>query len=778
MRNEIFTMGIVGLLIITIFSGCIVLKKEDASEAAKERKQLTQFVNPFIGTSHFRGGHTSPGAGVPFGMTQWTPETQEYGPYDGFPPVPYYYLNSTISGFRGSHYPSGAWMGEYGSITIMPTTGDLKTSSKERSSAFSHKNERAWPGYYSVFLDDYKMGVELTATMHAGFLRFTPLGNGNLNVIIDTREKGGYVEIIPDRMEIIGYSRENGRSIIPRNFAGYFVAEFDKPFSSYGTWSDGEIRPESDKEKEGHAGAFVRFVGKPGETIQMKVGTSFIGVEQARRNLEEIPDWDFNATKGGAKDMWNEELNKIRISGGTEEQKMIFYTALYHCLLLPRVFSEDGHHYSPFDGKVHEGVYYEDFPLWDTYRAEHPLLVLIEPERSEDMIKALIQMYEEFGWIPKWPNPGYSNVMIGTHADSVITDAWVKGIRGFDVEKAYAAMYKNAMVAPSGDQAPGYCDTLLPPGEYEARGGLSYYKKLGYVPVDRVKEATSRTLEFAYNDYCLAQVAKALGKNEDHKLFARRAMYYKNVFDSHAGFVRGKNSNGAWVKPFEPTEWYDYITEGTPWHYTWYVPQDVQGLIDLMGGRDVFAQKLDTFFEKGSKEGAPNFGKNAYYWHGNEPSQHIAYLYDYAGEPWKTQRWVTEIMERSYGTGPDGLCGNDDAGQTSAWYVFSAMGFYPVCPGMPSYEIGSPIFDEVIIQLDGRYYKGGEFVIRANNVSKENRYVQSVTLNGEPLDKPWITHEDIVNGGVLVFEMGSKPNKEWGSEPEAVPPSLTKLRQP
>jgi predicted alpha-1,2-mannosidase len=775
-KESMFAILLVGLLIATTSTGCIKYEEE---KKVSPLKDLTKYVNPFIGTSCFRGGHTSPGAQVPFGMTQWTPETQEYGPHDGFPPVPYYYLNSTISGFRGSHYPSGAWMGEYGCITIMPTTGDIETSSKKRSSAFSHMNEKAWPGYYSVFLDDYETKVELTATMHAGFLRFTPPSPcDNLNIIINTRKEGGHVKIIPETMEVVGYTKEHGRSITPDNFAGYFVAEFSKPFSSYGTWRDKEIHlgSKTAKTEKGHrGGAFVRFASRPSEVILMRVGTSFISIDQARQNLKsEIQEWDFDRVRREAKELWNKELNKIEVVGGTKDQRIIFYTALYHCLLLPRVFSEGNKYYSPFDGKTHEGVYYEDFSLWDTYRTEHPLLVLVEPERDSEMIRSLIQMYEEFGWMPKWPNPGYSNVMIGTHADSVIADAYLKGIIDFDAEKAYEAMHKNAMVPPSGSQAPMYCDTLLPPGGYEARGGLSYYKKMGYVPADVVKEAASRTLEFAYDDFCIAQMAKALGKREDYELFIKRARYYKNVFDSYTGFVRGKNSDGSWIEPFEPTEWYDYITEGTPWHYTWYVPQDVQGLIDLMGGKEPFIEKLDIFFEMGSKEGGPNFGKNAYYWHGNEPSQHIAYLYDYVGEPWKTQRWVKEIMGKSYGKGPAGLCGNDDAGQTSAWYVFSAMGFYPVCPGEPSYEIGSPIFDEVIIHLDREYYKGGRFVIKANNVSEINKYIQSATLNRKPLAKPWITHEDIANGGTLIFEMGPNPNKEWGSKSEQAPPSMTK----
>jgi predicted alpha-1,2-mannosidase len=777
-RGFLFLIAL-GVFFVAIFSGCTGIDREFFGRRVGEKEDLTRYVNPFIGTSHFGGGHTSPGACIPFGMTQWTPETQEYGQFDGFPPVPYYFSNSTISGFRGSHYPSGAWMGEYGCVTLMPTTGDIKTPADKRLSTFNHRYEEASPGYYSVFLNDYEIRVELSATLHSGIFKLTPYSESDkLNVIIDTRKSGGYVEVHPERREVVGYTRENGRSITPENFAGYFVIKTEKPFSSYGVWDERSVYPESVKNKGRQAGAFIRFDSDPGEEVKLKVGTSFISIDQARKNLDkEIPDWDFNGIKLKAKHTWNDELSKIEVRGGTEDQKVIFYTALYHSLLLPRFFAEDGHYYSPFDGKVHEGIYYEDFSLWDTYRAEHPLLLLINPQRSNDMIISLLNMYDEFGWTPKWPNPGYSNVMIGTHADSIIADAYTKGIRDFDLDKAYEAVLKNALELPSGEQAPGFRDTLLPPGEYEARGGLSLYKQMRYIPADRVRESVSRTLEFAYDDFCIAQLAEAMGKDEMSEYLLSRAGYYRNVFDSNEGFVRGRNSDGSWVKPFDPTGWYDYITEGTPWHYVWYVPHDVQGLIDLMGGREKFVEKLDLFFTEGSKNGGTNFGENPYYWHGNEPSHHVVYLYDFAGEPWKTQKWVREIMERAYGTTPDGLCGNDDAGQMSAWYIFSAMGFYPVCPGDSSYEIGSPIFDEVVIHLDSKYYPGRQFVIKAHNVSAENMYIQSATLNGEPLNQPWITHEMIVNGGTLTFYMGPEPNLDWGSSFEAAPPSLTRKVQ-
>jgi predicted alpha-1,2-mannosidase len=515
-------------------------------------KSPIDYVDPFIGTSQPGGGQVSPGATVPFGMTTWTPETREYGPNADFPPVPYYYIDEAISGFRGSHYPSGAWMGEYGCVTLMPITGDLKTDADSRKSKFSHDNEKATPGYYSVFLDDYNINVEVTATTRAGFFRLTYPKTGNAHLIIDTRKNGGFVEITPEKNEIVGYTKEGGRSKVSENFAGYFAIELDKPFKSYGTWENGTINNGNKSSKREHVGAYVDLEINKNNIVKAKIGTSFISIDQARKNLhEEIPNWDFDRIKKEAMASWEKELNKIQVKGGTEDQETIFYTALYHSLLLPRVFYEDGYHYSPFDGKVHKGVYYEDFSMWDTFRAEHPLLVLINPQRDRDMIEALIHMYEEFGWIPKWPNPGYSNVMIGTHSDSIITDAYMKGIKDFDVGKAYEALHKNAFVPPSGKQEPGFADTLIPPGNYEARGGLDYYMKLGYVPADKIKESVSRTLEFAYDDYCIAQLAKARGETNDYNTLMNRSKYYKNVFDSDVGFVRGRNSDGSWVANYD-----------------------------------------------------------------------------------------------------------------------------------------------------------------------------------------------------------------------------------
>ena len=689
------------------------------------------YVNTLIGTDG--AGRCFPAVGPPFAMTQWTPETRTEE-------LPYHYGDKRILGFRGSHFPSGSCMGDYGSVVIMPVSGGLRLLPQERASSFEHKAEVAKPHYYAVTLDDYGIRVELTATERCGLFRITFPKGKEAYVVIDARPGGGFVKVNPERREVVGANF--------RRFTGYFVVQFDLPFDSFGTWGEGEAMPGRTKERGKHVGAFVKLRPK-GRPIIVKVGTSFISIDWARRNLEaEIPDFDFERVKKETQRKWEEVLSKVEVEG-TEEQKTMFYTALYHCYLLPRIFNEaEGRYRSPFDGQVHKGPYYEDFSLWDTYRNLHPLLVLLEPQRNAEMIQALVRMYEEGGWMPKWPNPRYTNVMIGTHADSVIADAFVKGIREFDAEKAYEAMLKNA-------EQPGY-ETIA--GFYEARRGIEFYKRIGYVPADRVGEATSRTLEFAYNDFCVAQMAKALGRRDDYRKYLRRSLNYRHVFDPEVGFARGRKEDGSWMeKKFDPRVWYRWFTEANSWIYTWYVPHDVQGLINLMGGRRAFSAKLERFFSEG------------HYDIGNEPSMQTPYMFNWSGEPWRTQFWVRELIERHFNAGPRGLPGNDDCGTMSAWLIFGMLGFYPTCPGRPTYEIGSPCLPKVVLHLPN----GKDFVIIAHNVSERNRYIQRVALNGKPLTRTWLRHEEIVKGGVLEFWMGPKPNREWGSAPEAAPPSIS-----
>ncbi|MBA7505058.1 hypothetical protein ES706_03721 [subsurface metagenome] len=700
------------------------------------------YVNPFIGVGI---SHNYPAVCVPFGFTQWTPcgagETgSEYVPYYGA---------TSITGFRGSHFPHGSCMKEYASITIQPQAGVLKTSINDRNTPMKLPDIEAHPDYWACTLqDDFDLRVEVTATLHCGFFKVTPQDSGDAHILVDAHY-GGTTEVHAEDNEIWVLNVQHGSA--GSYILGYSVVKFDSSFLT-SSGADGQFA-----HADYHVGG--------GEVILAKVGTSYISYDQARANLDaEIPDWEFDQVRGETRDEWNQELGKIEVEGGTEDQKVIFYSALYHTFLEPRVSSEQGRYYSAFDGHIHtceEGrEYYNNFSLWDTFRAEHPLLTIVQPKRTEDMCQALVNMYKEGGWFPKWPNPGYTGVMISTHSDSVIADAYLKGLDNFDIENAYVGSMKHATT-------PG-------PLFYEARFHITEYMELGFVPV--TVDSTSRTLEFAYGDWCIAQLAKALGKENDYDYLMSRALNYRNVYDPEAkgdgftGFVRGRYDDGSWTFPFDPNIWYGYICEGTPWHYTWFAPQDVQGLINLMGGRSNFNAKLDYFFQKSAIGGF-------YYTLGNEPTHHTIELFDYSGMPWRTQYWARWYMQNKYSNIGDslsgGLCGNDDCGAISAWYVFNAMGFFPVCPGDGTYQIGSPIFDRVTIHLPEYHYGGVDFVIEAHNNSAENMYIQSATLNGIPLIKPWITHSDIADGGILTFEMGPEPNEEWGSHPSLAPPSMT-----
>lgn len=711
-------------------------------------------VNPMIGTTgptENDYGGMIPGVATPFGMTHWTPMTRE----NKISVCPYNYKDTTIEGFLGTHQPA-IWMGDYGYVSLMPSTGELKTS---RKLPYRHQDEVSAPNYYSVKLNDAgrQLKIELTATTRAGFMRLTFPASQTSNVVVTasrSQQFKGFVQINPKDQEIIGYNPDRMSAELGPplpNFKGYFVIQFSKPFSSFGTWEDDSIHSAREQQTGHRMGGYATFPTIYGEEVKVKIGTSFISIEQARDNLKrEIPDWDFDGVKTEGRRVWNEALNKIRIWGGSKDDRVNFYTAMYHALLFPRVFSEYGRYYSAFDDRVHNGVSYNDYSLWDTFRAEHPLLLLIQPGRVPDMITSLLQMYDEGGWMPKWPNPTYSNIMIGTHADSVIADAYVKGIRGFDLNKAYAATLKDAMTPPDGDATNRWADRA-PWTAYEARGGLTWYKSLGYVPIDKTDESVSRTLEFAYDDFCVAQLAKAMGKMDDYELLMKRSQNHKNLYDPVQGFMRPKKADGTWDEESWSSreERKPGFTEGSPWTYLFCVMQDVPSMITLMGGKQQFAAKLDENFAGG------------HYRHGNEPGHHYTYLYDYCGQPWKTQERVREAMTLNYQNAPDGLSGNDDCGQMSAWYIFSAMGFYPVTPGSPVYATGSPLFAKASITLD-KPYKKGIFTVIAKNASLKNKYIQSATLNGKPLKEPFISHADIVNGSTLVFVMGAQPNRKWG----------------
>ena len=717
--------------------------------------QPVSYVDPFIGTGGH--GHTFPGATYPFGMVQPSPDTGITG-WDWC--SGYHWSDTTIMGFSQNHL-SGTGAADYGEVMLMPIVGTLKILPGRKSmpqmgyrSAFRHKTEIAEPGYYAVTLDDYNIRVELTTSKRVALHRYTFPQTKNAYIILDLFHRiGGGAEEIYGKMvgnqEIEGY-------IVGGHFCGakkphktYFVIQFSKPFKKYGIWEVFLTRYNKRKVHLFHkpGGMFVKFSTQKNEKILVKIALSYTGIKGARNNLSEIKDWNFDRVRKEAKNAWNKALSRIEVYGD-KDKKTIFYTALYHAFIGPNLFSDIDGSYIGVDDNIYKTNHdeYTVFSIWDTFRAAHPLYALLEPDKDINFIKTLLNIYKHGGWLPKWYLANrYTNCMIGTHADSVIADAYIKGLRGFDTTEAYKAMYKDAMVE-SNDY-------------YEARKGLDYYKKLGYVPADKIGEATSRTLEFAYDDFCLSQMAKALGKNEDYKLFIKRSKNYQHVFNKNTGFVQGKKTDGTWETPdFVPMKTYKYFTEGNGWQWTFFVPHDIQGLIKLLGGEKKFIQKLDTLFSTSPKvEGPVDItGLIGQYAHGNEPSHHIAYLYDFTHSPWKTQKMTREIMDSLYTTGPWGLCGNEDVGQMSAWYVFSSLGFYPVCPGKPFYYLGSPIFKKVIIHLPN----GKKFVISAENNSETNIYIQHTTLNGKTLQKPWISHKDIIDGGELIFEMREIPNKK------------------
>jgi predicted alpha-1,2-mannosidase len=720
--------------------------------SCRNHGDLVGLVDPFIGTgSH---GHTFPGAAIPFGMVQLSPDTRKDS-WDGC--SGYHYSDSTIMGFSHTHL-SGTGCGDLGDIRFMPTVGEVKikpgTENDPASgyrSRFSHQKEKASPGYYQVFLEDYMIGAAFTVTRRCGFHQYTFPATEAANIIIDLKESVVTednlelsIQIINDH-EISGLRKSSGWAA---DQSVYFYAIFSRPFESYGTASDGEISENSHIASGKDVQAYVKYHTKENEKILVKVGISGVSIEGARKNLvAEIPDWNFEQVRKQAESDWIQKIGRIEVKGGSQEDRKKFYTALYHCYLAPSLFSDSDGQYRGSDGKVHQSKdfdVYTVFSLWDTYRALHPLMTILEPKRTTDFIQTFIDIYEKSGLLPVWELAGNeTNCMIGYHAVPVIVDAYLKGIGGFDAEKAYTAIRNNA------DQ-----------DHY----GLKYYKEYGYIPAEMEGEAISKTLEYAYDDWCIAMMAKELGKVDDYRYYIQRAQNYKNLFDPDTRFLRGKR-NGMFTMPFDPTEVNFMLTEANTWQYTFYVPQDISGLENLMGGDALFEEKLDEMFsssiELSGREQSDITGLIGQYAHGNEPSHHMAYLYNYAGKPFKTQKLAREIMRDLYSSEPDGLCGNEDCGQMSAWFVLSAMGFYPVTPGAGYYAIGSPLFEEIRINLEN----GKDFIISARNNRAANIYIQSAQLNGKKYDKSFLDHELLLKGGILSFEMGPNPDKNWASSP-------------
>lgn len=736
-----------------------------------DSRNLVDLVNPLVGTESsysLSHGNTYPAVAVPWGMNFWTPQTGKMG--DGWG---YTYQADSIRGIKQTHQPS-PWINDYGAFSLMAITGKLHTDQYKRASKFSHKTEIVKPNYYYAFLQDYDVSVEVTPTDRAAMFRFTFPENDQSWIILDAFNKGSSVTIFPEKKMIIGYAKNNSGGV-PENFANYFILEFDQPFEDFGTVLDGRNQDKSIRAEGKHTGAYLRFKTKAGQAIHVKVASSFISPEQAALNLKrEIADRNFEQIKQIAADWWNEQMNRIWIDGGTESQQITFYTALYRTLLFPRKFYELDEndqvmHYSPYNGKVLPGYMYTDNGFWDTFRAVFPFFTLVYPDHDARVMEGLVNTYKESGWLPEWASPGHRNCMVGSNSASLIADSYIKGIRGYDIHTLYEAILKNTE-----NEGPMHS---------VGRFGVSYYNILGYVPYDvKVNENAARTLEYAYDDFTIWKLAQELKRPKaEIERFKQRAGNYRNLFDKSTNFMRGKNQDGSWQSPFIPEAWGGAFTEGSSWHYTWSVFQDPQGLINLMGGDKNFVAKLDSVFSMPPVFDCAYYGFEIHeitemvngnmgqYAHGNQPIQHAIYLYNYAGEPWKAQFHLREVMNKLYSPDPDGLCGDEDNGQTSAWYVFSAMGMYSVCPGQPEYAIGSPLFNKVTLNLDN----GKRFVIQANNNLPDHVYIDKATLNGKTYTRNYLKHEDIRKGGELIFDMSKEPNKNRGTEAKDRPYSMS-----
>jgi len=762
MKKPISLLLLIPVLLTTSIAQEVVIDHID---------EPAEWADPLIGTdSDYRlsNGNVYPAIAMPWGMNFWTPQTGEMG--NGWA---YTYDATQIRGFKQTHQPS-PWMNDYGQFSIMPVTGKIRFPEEERQSWFSHKTETAKPYYYSVYLADHDVTTEITPTERAARFRFTFPETDQASIVIDALDRGSFVKIIPEENKVIGYTTRNSGGV-PDNFKNYFIIQFDKPFELKKTFSDGTLSNTLEV-KSNHTGAIIGFKTQKGEQINAKVASSFISFEQAALNLNEIGDHNFDSLKEKGKKVWNDELGRIKVEGGTPAQFKTFYSCLYRSLLFPRKFYEyDKHgnvvHYSPYNGEVRSGYMFTDTGFWDTFRALFPFLNLMYPELNAKIQAGLSNAYDESGWLPEWASPGLRNIMVGNNSASVVADAYLKSDGKFDynIQNLYDALINGA--------------NNEGPMTAVGRAGAPYYKKLGYVPYDvGINENAARTLEYAYDDFAIYQLAKALKKpKKEIKTYKERSLNYKKLFDPETKLMRGKNQDGEFMKPFNPFKWGDAFTEGNSWHYSWSVFHDIQGLINLMGGESDFIGQLDKVFSL-----PPIFDDSYYggviheiremqianmgqYAHGNQPIQHMIYLYNYAGQPWKAQKWVRETMDKMYLPSPDGYCGDEDNGQTSAWYVFSALGFYPVTPATDQYVLGAPLFKKTTIYLQN----GKEFIIHAPKNSKDNKYIQHIKLNNKEYNKNYLLHSMVMEGAILDIEMDSTPNKQRGTTKDAYPYSLS-----
>ncbi|GGW84838.1 GH92 family glycosyl hydrolase [Alteromonas halophila] len=777
MRNLLKTLTLAGMT-TTLLASCAdtpdSLKNNETYDAPVNLvgDDLVQYVNPLMGTDStfsLSNGNTYPAVANPWGMHFWTAMTAPIG--DGWT---YKYDDDKIRGIKQTHQPS-PWLNDYGAFSLMAVTGERKIDQDSRASWFSHKAETASPNYYSVYLADYDTTIEVTPTARAAQFRFTFPETDNAYVLLDAFDKGSKVEVLPEQGIIRGYARNNHGGV-PDNFHNYFVVKFSRPFESASTWQDGYTPVDVLKSEGDHVGAVVRFATHKGEQITAQVASSFISPEQAERNLSrEVGNDSFAQTRKKSHAAWQKELSRIRLEDDNLDNVRTFYSALYRVLLFPRRFYEynehgDIVHYSPYNGEVLPGYMFTDNGFWDTFRAVFPYFALMYPELDRKIMLGLANTYKESGWLPEWASPGHRNVMIGSNSAINIADAYIKGVRDMDIETLYEAAVKNAEVNEGR------------PMTSVGREGVDYYNALGYVPYDvDIHENVARTLEYAFADFNLYQLAKQLGKHEDAETFRKRSLNYRNVFDKQSGWMRGRNQDGSFQSPFNPLKWGDAFTEGNALHYTWSVFHDIEGLKTLMGGNQAFIDKLDKVFTM-----PPEFDDSYYgftiheiremqivnmgnYAHGNQPIQHMIYLYNYANQPWKAQKKVRDVMDKLYMATPDGYAGDEDNGQTSAWYVFSALGFYPVTPGVEQYVMGSPLFDKAVLTLPNQK----TLTINARGNTEATPYIQRATFNGQELDKTWLDHDALQQGGELILDMSSTPNKARATGPAAWPYSLS-----
>lgn len=736
---------------------------------------VTRHVNVFIGTGGH--GHTYPGATLPHGMVQLSPDTydREWDWCSG-----YHYSDSSIMGFSHTHL-SGTGVGDLMDVLVMPGTGaaHLEPGTRENPdegyrSRFSHSDEKAMPGYYSVLLKDYQIKAELTVTERTGLHRYTFPASDSSHFIVDlAHANGGPARVTSAELQVVGNSTITGGRRVNGWAKGryiFFAMKFSKPFARWTVVSDGKEMDGGAREVSGKSvKALVFYQTKAGEVVQVKVGLSAVSVENAMKNLEtEQPGWAFEKTAAEARARWDEELSRAMVEGKDDRQRQIFYTALYHTLLAPTLFDDVDGRYRGMDNEVHQlktGEHnYSTFSLWDTFRALHPLYALMQRDRLPGLVNCLVRQGEESpSGVPIWPLQGRETFcMTGYHSAPVIAEAMKKGIEGVDYERAYGKLYQRAMV-----------------DDYR---GLRYFRKLGYIPSDQEEESATKTLEYSYDAWSVAQIAKALGKMGDYEKLLEQAANYRNLWDASTGFIRPKLADGEWAGPFDPKttgvskKWRDF-TEANSWQATWGAQQDPQGYINLLGGRKQFVAKLDELFEQKTEtvgeKVADMTGLVGQYAHGNEPSHHIAYLYAYAGAPYKTQERVRYLLDHLYGNTPeDGVSGNEDCGQMSAWFVISSLGFYAVDPAGGNYVFGTPLFDRAVVEMGG----GHKLEVVAQRKAATDQYVQSVTLNGQAYGKAWFPYSAIANGGKIVFQMGAKPNVQFAADPEAAPPSMSKAQ--